>query len=317
MTSHFAWSLVCRLFAEGTPVFQDMLSSQELQACLLLGSAIKPVAVNQQYILCPYCNLHRGQIVADGKGGRFCQCPECGLIQIEPHDLAVIMLNEDWLRQKLRMAMEINSRDGIDHIGPGIWRLGDARQGPAILARNLSDLVHAPATLDALRVNASRLRVITPKRIDQTTHPFAADIDWLPLQERFSFYGGGISFIAPQGRCTTETQRESSKSVYGPFADNFRSVLLPEHGQINLTAAQASVFSSLWFFKGVPTRGERIMTKAGLKSDKPIDVFKVKSRDKDKPGADLQLLAYRNLVISQKREGLYAMPCASGQFLQE
>ena len=177
MTAHHAWSLVCRLFAEGTPVFRYALSPNELAACSLLGSAIKPAAVNQQYALCPYCNLHRGQVVADGKGGRLCQCPECGPIQLEPQDMAAVTLNEDWLRQRLRMAMEINSRDGIDQVGPGVWRLGDARQGPVILARNLSGLVHAPATLDALRVNASRLRVITPKPIDQTAHPFAADID--------------------------------------------------------------------------------------------------------------------------------------------
>jgi hypothetical protein len=177
----------------------------------------------------------------------------------------------------------------------------------------LSGLVHAPATLDALRVNASRLRVITPKPIDQTAHPFAADIDWLPLQERFAFYGGGISFIAPQGQRPTETQREPAKPVYGPFADDFRSVLLPEFGHIALTDAQASVFGSLWSFKGEPTRGERIMAKAGLESDKPIDVFKVKSRDKGKLGVDRPLLAYRALVVTQRRQGLYAMPCASGQ----
>jgi len=227
--------------------------------------------------------------------------------------MAAVTLNEDWLRQRLRMAMEINSRDGIDQVGPGVWRLGDARQGPVILARNLSGLVHAPATLDALRVNASRLRVITPKPIDQTAHPFAADIDWLPLQERFAFYGGGISFIAPQGQRPTETQREPAKPVYGPFADDFRSVLLPEFGHIALTDAQASVFGSLWSFKGEPTRGERIMAKAGLESDKPIDVFKVKSRDKGKLGVDRPLLAYRALVVTQRRQGLYAMPCASGQ----
>ena len=227
--------------------------------------------------------------------------------------MAAVTLNEDWLRQRLRMAMEINSRDGIDQVSPGVWRLGDARQGPVILARNLSDLVHAPATLDALRVNASRLRVITPKPIDQTAHPFAADIDWLPLQERFAFYGGGISFIAPQGQRPTETQREPAKPVYGPFAKDFRSVLLPELGHIHLTEAQASVFGSLWSFKGEPMRAERIMAKAGLESEKPIDVFKVKARDKGKPGADLPLIAYRKLVNTQKRQGLYAMPCASGQ----
>jgi len=60
-------------------------------------------------------------------------------------------------------------------------------------------------------------------------------------------------------------------------------------------------------------RAERIMERAGLDSDKPIDVFKVKSRDKGKPGVDRPLIAYRKLVNTQKRQGLYAMPCASGQ----
>ena len=312
MNSHHAWSLVCRLFAEGTHVHRWALSPHELAACSLLGSAIKAAPVNQQYVLCPHCNLHRGQVVGDGKGGRLCQCPECGPIQIEPQDLAAVVLNEDWLRKKLRLALEINSRDGIDQVGPGIWRLGDARQGPVILARSLSTLVRPPGILDGFRVKGASLRVITPKPIDQTAHPFAADIEWLPLQERFAFYGDGISFIAPQGNRPEETPREPAKPVYGPFADDFRTVLLPEHGHINLTEAQASVFESLWSFKGEPMRAERIMERAQLSSDKPIDVFKVKSRDKGKPGADLPLIAYRKLVSTQKRQGLYAMPCAAG-----
>ena len=90
-------------------------------------------------------------------------------------------------------------------------------------------------------------------------------------------------------------------------------MLLPEHGHINLTEAQASVFQSLWSFKGEPMRAERIMAKAGLESGKPIDVFKVKTRDKGKPGADRPLLAYRELVDTQKRQGLYSMPCASSR----
>lgn len=311
MNSHHAWSLVCRLFAEGTHVHRWALSPHELAACTLLGSAIKPAPGNQQYVLCPHCNLHRGQVVGDGKGGRLCQCPECGPIQIEPQDLAAVVLNEDWLRQKLRLALEINSRDGIDQVGPGIWRLGDARQGPVILARSLSTLLRAPGILDGFRVKGASLRVITPKPIDQTAHPFAPDIEWLPLQERFAFYGDGISFIAPQGHRPEETQREAVKPVYGPFADDFRTVLLPEHGHINLTEAQASVFESLWSFKGEPMRAERIMERAGLNSDKPIDVFKVKARDKGKLGADRPLLAYRELVVTQQRQGMYSMPCAA------
>ncbi len=225
--------------------------------------------------------------------------------------MAAVMLNEDWLRQKLRLALEINSRDGIDQVGPGIWRLGDARQGPVILARSLATLVRAPAILDGFRVKGASLRVITPKPMDQTAHPFAADIEWLPLQERFAFYGDGISFIAPQGHRPKETPREPAKPVYGPFADDFRTVLLPEHGHINLTEAQASVFQSLWSFKGEPMRAERIMAKAGLESEKPIDVFKVKTRDKGKPGADRPLLAYQELVVTQQRQGMYSMPCAA------
>ena len=312
MNSHHAWSLVCRLFAEGTHVHRWALSPHELAACSLLGSAIKAAPVNQQYVLCPHCNLHRGQVAGDGKGGRLCHCPECGPIQIDPQDLAAVVLNEDWLRKKLRLALEINSRDGIDQVGPGIWRLGDARQGPVILARSLSTLVRAPGILDGFRVKGASLRVITPKPIDQTAHPFAADIEWLPLQERFAFYGDGISFIAPQGNRPEETPREPAKPVYGPFADDFRTVLLPEYGHINLTEAQASVFQSLWSFKGEPMRAERIMERAGLDSDKPIDVFKVKSRDKGKPGVDRPLMAYRELVVTVQRPGLYSMPCSAG-----
>jgi hypothetical protein len=58
-------------------------------------------------------------------------------------------------------------------------------------------------------------------------------------------------------------------------------------------------------------RAERIMERAGLQSDKPVDVFKVKSRDKGKAGADFPLRAYRELVVTVQRSGLYSMPCAS------
>ena len=72
------------------------------------------------------------------------------------------------------------------------------------------------------------------------------------------------------------------------------------------------MFFALWSFKGEPIRAERIIEKAWLKSEKPIDVFKVRTRDKDKPEVDLPMKAYKELVATQRREGLYAMPCALG-----
>lgn len=142
------------------------------------------------------------------------------------------------------------------------------------------------------------------------TNPFTNAVEWLPLEEQFSFYGGAISFIAPQGQDAPKAPRVPTEAVCGPFTDDFHVVLLPEHGHINLTAAQAAVFRSLWSFKGEPMRAERIMAKAGLNSDKPIDVFKVRARDKGKPEAERPLLAYRELVLTQQRQGLYALTCA-------
>lgn len=310
MSVHEAWGLLCRMFVRGAPVLRATMSPREIAASSLLGSAIKPAAIDRQYVLCPYCNLHQGEVFGDGRGGRICCCPECGPIPIGSQDVDALVLNEDWLRQKLRMALEINSRDGIDLVGQGIWRLGDSRSSPVILARNLNELLRNPMLLEGFRVRDGNLRVITPRPMGQTTHPFAQDIEWLVLEDRFAFYGGAISFIESSDERSAALPHETADVRYGPFAVDFRSVVLPVHGYINLTEAQAAVFSALWSFKGEPMRAERIMAKAGLKSDKPIDVFKVKTKDKDKRGADLPLMAYRELVVTQRREGLYAMPCA-------
>lgn len=313
MSVHEAWGLLCRMFVHGGPLLRATLASREIAACSLLGSAIKPAAINHQYVLCPYCNLHQGEVFGDGCGGKICRCPECGSIPLKSKDTDALVLNEEWLRLKLRMALEINSRDGVDQVSKDIWRLGDSRRAPVILARNLNDLIRNPGLLQSFRVRDAGLSVITPRSLGQTTHPFAQGIEWLVLEDRFAFYGGAISFIEPAGRRPTESPNASADVSYGPFAHDFRSVVLSEHGHINLTEAQAAVFSALWSFKGEPMRAERIMTKAGLRSEKPIDVFKVKTRDKDKPGVDFPMKAYKELVVTQRREGLYVMPCALGQ----
>lgn len=72
------------------------------------------------------------------------------------------------------------------------------------------------------------------------------------------------------------------------------------------------MFKALWAFKGVEVDSEQVMKRAGLDSDKPIDLFKIKAKDKNKPGPAARLAAYHALVITRQREGLYAMPCAAG-----
>ena len=53
------------------------------------------------------------------------------------------------------------------------------------------------------------------------------------------------------------------------------------------------------------------MQRAGQKSDKPIDLFKIKAKDKGKPEPQAQHAAYGALVVTQQRAGLYSMPCAA------
>lgn len=70
MSTHEAWSLICRLFAGGTPVFRGALSPAEIVACATLGPAIKPTVINRTFTLCPYCQQRSGQILAMVRVGR-------------------------------------------------------------------------------------------------------------------------------------------------------------------------------------------------------------------------------------------------------
>ena len=85
------------------------------------------------------------------------------------------------------------------------------------------------------------------------------------------------------------------------------------HGLIRCTGGQAAIFKASWSFKEEPVTAERIMGCAGLDSAKPSDLFKVKTRDKGRPEAEGPLFAYRTLVNTRQRDGLYWMPCAADQ----
>lgn len=313
MATHDAWALVCRLFAGGTPILRAALSPREIAALPALGQAVKPTALDQRFVLCPYCHQQRAQVWGDGHRGRTCHCPECGPVAVAADDAVALRLDEDWLRRKLRLALSIDNRDGIDALADGVWRLGDARRSPVLLARELVRLWREPSLLERVRVAGSNVRVITPKPRETRGAPFGPGVEWLALEERFAFYAGGIAFIGMPGEPPDPQAGDPTTPVHGPFSADFRWVTLPDspHGPIRLTEAQAGVFRALWSFRGEPRTAEQIMQRAGLDSAKPIDVFKVKARDKGKPEAEGPLFAYRTLVVTQKRAGLYVMPCAA------
>ena len=312
MVTHDAWALVCRLFAGGTPVLLATLSTREVSALSALGKAVRPKVVDPAFVPCPHCQQHRVQVWSDGRRGRICRCPDCGQVPVEASDGAALALDEDWLRQKMRLALDIESRDDIDDLGDGAWRLGNARSSAVVLARELTRVLHEPSLLDRVRVAGSNIRVITPRPRTTRGSPFGSGVEWLALEERFTFYGGGIAFI-PSAPSAAQTVADPAAPVNGPFSADFKWATLPDvqATPIRFTDGQAKVFEALWSFKGAEVDGERIMQRAGQKSDKPIDLFKIKSKDKGKPEHEARLAAYGALVVTQQRAGLYSMPCAA------
>jgi hypothetical protein len=190
--------------------------------------------------------------------------------------------------------------------------LGDSRHSPVLLARDIVRLWREPALLDRVRVAGGDIRVITPKPRETRGAPFGAGVVRLALEDRFAFYGGGISFIGAPGEQGPTQAVDPTVPVHGPLSADFKWVTPPEWsaGRIRLTEAQAAVFGALWSFEGEPVTAERVMQRAGRESDKPVDVFKVKSRDKGKPEVEARLAAYHSLVVSEQRSGLYAIPLA-------
>lgn len=312
MAAHDAWALVCRLFAGGTPVLRATLSPRDIAALSILGKAVRPTTVDQSFVLCPHCQQHRAQVWGDGRGGRMCRCPDCGPVTVEANDGAALVLDEKWLRQKMRLALGIESRDGIDDLGDDVWRLGDARRSPVLLSRDLTRVLQEPALLERVRVAGGNVRVVTPRPRTMRGAPFGAGVEWLALEERFTFYGSGIAFI-PSIPPAAPVVADPAAPVNGPFSADFKWATLPnvQATPIRFTQGQAKVFEALWSFKGAEVDGERIMQRAGQKSDKPIDLFKIKSKDKGKPELEARLAAYEALVVTQQRAGLYSMPCAA------
>lgn len=293
-------------------MLRTMLSPREESALSVLGKAVRPTVVDQSFVLCPHCQQHRAQVWGDGRDSRFCRCPECGQVPVEAIDGAALALDEDWLRQKMRLALDIESRDGIDELGGGVWRLGDARRSPVVLARDLARVLQAPGLLDRVRVAGGDIRVITPRPQWACSSPFGLGVVWLALEERFSFYGGGITRLGTPSPVVPSKVVSRTELVNGPFSGDFRWATLPEvqASPIRFTEGQAKVLGALWSFKGEAMPADRIMQRAGLESAKPSDLFKIKSKDRGKAEPAAQHAAYGVLVVTQQHAGLYSMPCA-------
>ena len=306
------WALACRLFGDEGPVLESALSDAERGVLAALGDirAVKPHKVDLQYVLCPYCQLHRGQVI-QSPDGLACQCLDCGVVPVDEVDRRAWMFDPDWLIRKLRAALNIPSQQGVVPMTSNMWQIGSHQHRPVLLARSL-DLVLQRPSLPGRARGKSTPWLITPKPLrDVEDDPLAGAATWLPMEERFTLYGGSLSFIAP-GVVVDDTAPDATEAVNGPFSADFRWVhLAGETLPIALTQAHAAVFNVLWQYGGQPQESETIMTRSEYDSYKPIDVFKVKKQNKGDPKYEGPLRAYKTLVITTRNPGTYAMPCAA------
>lgn len=304
-----AWELVCQHWQSGHHWFDDAIAPAQRSAHDHLAElkAIKPVAVNQQFALCGHCGLHTAQIFRNKAALRM-QCPECGPVHVAARELKAWVVDEDWLIRKLRAALDVPAHQEVAQITAGVWRIGMHQRQSVLLARRV-DLV---MQMLARGQGAAMSWLLTPKLPRHTDRsPFGDSVNWLPMEERFALYGGNVSFIK-SGTAVGEEAHVSADPIHGPFSADFRWVWLQdERDPIELSAAQAAVFKALWEFGGQPQEAHFVMSRAGLASDKPVDVFKVKAQHKGNERYERPLRAYRALVQTNQRAGTYAMAPAA------
>lgn len=309
-----AWELACELFGRDGPTLESALPDAERGALATLAdlTAVKPHIFDARFVLCPYCQLLRGAVV-QGTGGLLCQCPDCGLVPVEKSDARAWTFDANWLVRKLRGALDIPTQQAPVAVTGDVWRLGAHQRHSVILARSLDLALRQPTAVSRAGSRSTHPPwVLTPKPLRDVHHdPFEGRAMWLPLEERFALYGGNLQFIEP-GQVFGPDD-EVTSAVNGPFSANFRCAHLADwaHGPIALSPAQAAVFQALWDFKGVPQIAERVMARARLDSDKPADIFKVKSQNKGDHRYEGPHHAYRTLVDTDRRAGTYAMSCAA------
>lgn len=306
-----AWELLCRRWQSGHHWFDDATAPAQRSAHehLVELKAIKPFAVNQQFALCGHCGLHTAQVYRENAALRM-QCPECGPVALAARDLKAWVVDEEWLLRKLRAAFNVPAHQEVVRITTGVWRIGMHQRQAVLLARRLDLVLQQPSVLARGR-GAAAPWLITPKLLRGVDHdPVAGAARWLPMEELFTLYGGNVRFIEVDTSGGAEAN-VSEEPVHGPFSVDFRWVRLQGEGDpIELSAAQAAVFKALWEFDGQPQEAHFVMSRAGLASDKPIDVFKVKAQHKGDRRYEAPLRAYKELVETNRRLGTYAMPCA-------
>jgi hypothetical protein len=311
-----AISLAALMFVRGSASFESSLHDEEMAALHFLKQtkAVVPSVVSSRDAVCAFCGLYRGPIFRSDEG-LMVQCPDCGPFALDPASQRSWKLDDEWLIRKLRGALDISPLATTTQIVDGVWDIGRYKKRPVVLARRIElverhglRIFHGPEP-------RSQSWVITPRPLVRPPlEPLVGTATWWHLEDRFALHGLALRLLDRDQGETPDALQDNmpSVAVHGPFSEDFAWVHLEDwpHGPIRLTEAQAHLFSALWKHRNQPQSAEFLMREAGLASERPIDVFKVKASNRDDPRYEGPLQVYKTWVIRQQRNGLYRLNCA-------
>ena len=307
-----AINLAALLFVRGGFSLESGLHDGEISALQVLKQVKAVVAskVNATDAMCAFCGLYRGPIFRSDDG-LMVQCPDCGPFRLDPASQRSWQLDDEWLIRKLRGALDIAAHSTVSPIAEGVWDIGRYKKRPVVLARRI-DLVER----HGLRIfhgpePRNQSWVITPRPLGRLTQdPLAGAATWWHLEDRFALHGMTLRLLGDDPDAVVDANGAVIPvAVHGPFSQDFTWVHVDgwPQGPIRLTEAQARLFEVLWEHRNQAQSAELLMRQAGLASEKPMDVFKLKASNRGDAKYEGPLHAYERLVIRQRRHGLYRL----------
>lgn len=310
--NQLAINLAALMFIRGGFSFECSLNDDEVSVLPVLkqAKAIVLGLANHGDSVCAFCGMHRG-LIFRSDDGLMVQCPDCGPFRLDLAGQRSWRLDDDWLIRKLRGALDIAPHASTIQIIDGVWDIGRYKRRPVVLARRI-DLVER----HGLRIfhgqePRSQSWVITPRPLGRPPQdPLAGTATWWHLEDRFALHGMALRLLVGDQEMSTDSAGVLIPvAVHGPFSDDFTWVHLEDwpHGPIRLTEAQARLFSAFWKLRNQAQSAEFLMKAAGLSSERPMDVFKLKAPNRGDPRYEGPLHAYEKLVLRQRRQGLYRL----------
>lgn len=310
-----AINLTALLLLRGGTSLESGLHDGEIKALHVLrqAKAVIPGQISARDAMCAFCGLFRGPVFRSDDV-LLVQCPDCGPYRLDPASQRSWRLDDEWLIRKLRGALDISLHSTASAIVDGVWDIGRYKKRPVVLARRI-ELVERHG-LRIFHGPEPRIQswVITPRPLGRLIQePLAGTATWWHLEARFALHGMALRLLGDaQDAAEDLAGAVIAPAVHGPFSQDFTWVHLEgwPHGPIRLTEAQAKLFATLWTHRNQAQSAELLMRQAGLASEKPMDVFKVKAANRGDPLYEGPLQAYQRLVSRQRRLGLYQLVCA-------